>query len=47
MILKGLVRDPGYRHVVFSEKSPERVFARTLLQIWLTYETRSIRYGIL
>jgi tocopherol O-methyltransferase len=45
--LKGLIRNPGYRHFLFREKSPDRVFALTLVRIMLAYQTGSMRYGVL
>ena len=45
--IKGLIRNPDYRHFLFKEKSPDRVFALTLFRILLAYETGSMRYGIL
>ena len=45
-VLKNLIRFPDYRHFLFKEKSPDRIFALTLLRIWLAYETGSMRYAI-
>jgi tocopherol O-methyltransferase len=45
--IKGLIRNPDYRHFLFKEKSPDRVFVLTLFRILLAYETGSMRYGIL
>ncbi len=45
--IRGLIRNPDYRHFLFKGKSPDRVFALTLFRILLAYETGSMRYGIL
>ncbi len=38
-VCAGLLKTPGYRRFLFKGRSPERVFALTLLRIWLAYET--------
>jgi tocopherol O-methyltransferase len=45
--LKGIIRRPDYRRFLWGRGSTERVFARTLLRIWLAYYTGSMRYGLL
>ena len=45
--LVALVHRPDYRRFLFRGTSPERIFAVTLLRIWLAYRTGSMRYGIL
>ncbi len=42
----GLLREPSYRRFLF-RGGPNRVFALTLLRIWLAFELGSMRYGIL
>jgi tocopherol O-methyltransferase len=45
--VKGLIRNPEYRHFLFRGKSPDRIFALTLVRILLAYQMGSMRYGIL
>jgi tocopherol O-methyltransferase len=45
--IKGLIQNREYRHFLFRGKSPDRIFALTLLRILLAYQTGSMRYGIL
>jgi tocopherol O-methyltransferase len=45
--IKGLIQNPAYRHFLVRGKSPDRIFALTLLRILLAYQTGSMRYGIL
>jgi tocopherol O-methyltransferase len=45
--IRGLIRNPEYRHFLFKEKSRDRIFALTLFRILLAYETGSMRYGLL
>lgn len=46
-VARGLLREPSYRRFLFRGKSANRIFALTLLRIWLAYELGSLRYGIL
>jgi tocopherol O-methyltransferase len=46
-VLAGFFREPAYRRFLFRTGGPNRIFALTLLRIWLAYELRSMRYGIL
>jgi len=46
-VARGFVRDPAHRRFLLREGGPNRVFALTLLRIWLAYELGSMRYGIL
>lgn len=46
-VVRGLVRDPAHRRFLLRDGGPNRVFAFTLLRIWLAYELGSMRYGIL
>lgn len=46
-VVKGLFREPEYRKFLFAGKSPDRIFALTVLRIWLAYETGNMRYGLL
>jgi tocopherol O-methyltransferase len=46
-VVKGLALRPDYRRFLFAGASPDRVFALTLLRIWLAYELGSMRYGVL
>ncbi|MFO0949825.1 MAG: methyltransferase domain-containing protein [Isosphaeraceae bacterium] len=46
-VLRGLIRHREYRRFLFAGRSPDRVFARTLLRIWAAYEVGSMRYGLL
>jgi tocopherol O-methyltransferase len=41
-----LWRDPRYRAYLLSPHSRNRAFARTLLRMWLAYETTTIRYAL-
>jgi tocopherol O-methyltransferase len=45
--LGGLIRDPATRRFLFRDGGPNRIFALTLLRIWLAYELGAMRYGIL
>ena len=42
----GLLRDPAYVKFLFNSHKRNRVFALTMLRIWLAYNTGSMRYGI-
>jgi tocopherol O-methyltransferase len=46
-VARGLLREPSYRQFLVRGKSSNKVFAFTLLRIWLAYELGSLRYGIL
>ena len=46
-VVRGLLREPSYRRFLLHGQSSNRVFALTLLRIWLAYELGSMRYGIL
>jgi tocopherol O-methyltransferase len=46
-VVRGFLKEPSYRQFLLRGKSPNRVFALTLLRIWLAYESGSLRYGIL
>jgi tocopherol O-methyltransferase len=43
---KGLCRNPTYVKFLFNRHKHNRVFAVTMLRIWLAYNTGSMRYGI-
>jgi tocopherol O-methyltransferase len=43
----GLFTKPSYRQFLLRGKSSNKIFALTLLRIWLAYELGSMRYGIL
>lgn len=45
--IHGLIREREYRRFLFAGRSAERIFALTLLRIWLAYHTGSMRYGLL
>jgi cyclopropane fatty-acyl-phospholipid synthase-like methyltransferase len=45
--LIGLIRKPSYRRFLLRGKSSNKIFALTLFRIWLAYELKSMRYGIL
>jgi tocopherol O-methyltransferase len=44
--LGGLCRNPSYAKYLFNRHSRNRVFALTMLRIWLSYNIGSMRYGI-
>jgi tocopherol O-methyltransferase len=46
-VAAGIIRDPSYRRFLLRAPSRNKVFALTLLRIWLAYELGSMRYGIL
>jgi len=46
-VARGLLREPSYRQFLLWGKSSNKIFALTLLRIWLAYELGSMRYGIL
>lgn len=46
-LLAAFVRNPAHRRFLLRDGGPNRVFALTLLRIWLAYETGAMRYGLL
>ena len=46
-ILRALLRDPSYRKFLLHGQTSNKIFALTLLRIWLAYELCYMRYGIL
>jgi tocopherol O-methyltransferase len=46
-VVRGLFREPAYRQFVLRSRSSNKIFALTLLRIWLAYELGCMRYGIL
>jgi tocopherol O-methyltransferase len=46
-VARALVREPANRRYLLRDGGPNRIFALTLLRIWLAYEIGSMRYGIL
>lgn len=44
--LLGLLRKPAYAKFLFNRHKRNRIFALTMLRIWLAYNTGSMRYGI-
>jgi len=42
----GLFRNPSYAKYLFNRHSRNRVFALTMLRIWISYNIGSMRYGI-
>ncbi len=44
--LLGLCRKPAYAKYLFNRHSHNRVFALTMLRIWLAYNTGTMRYGV-
>jgi tocopherol O-methyltransferase len=46
-IASGLVWRSDYRRFLLHGKTPNRIFALTLVRIWLAYELGTMRYGIL
>jgi tocopherol O-methyltransferase len=46
-VLGALIRDPANRRFLLRDGGPNRIFALTLLRIWLAYEVGAMRYGIL
>lgn len=43
---KGLLRDPSYARFLFNRHKRNRIFALTMLRIWLAYNVGSMRYGV-
>ena len=46
-VVQGLVQNQSYRQFLFHGPSSNRIFALTLLRIWLAYQIGCMRYGIL
>lgn len=46
-LVRGLLCKPSYRQFLLHGPSTNKVFALTLLRIWLAYELGSMRYGIM
>jgi len=46
-VVQGLLQNQSYRRFMLSGTSSNKVFALTLLRIWLAYEFGCMRYGIL
>ncbi len=46
-VLRGLVGKPAYRQFLLHGPTTHKIFALTVLRIWLTYELGSMRYGIM
>ena len=46
-VVQGLLQNQSYRQFMFSGTSSNKVFALTLLRIWLAYKFGCMRYGIL
>lgn len=46
-VVSRFIRDPASRRFLFKDGGPNRIFALTLLRIWLAYEVGAMRYGIL
>lgn len=46
-LLACLIREPAHRRFLFRDGGPNRIFALTMLRIWLAYELGTMRYGIL
>jgi tocopherol O-methyltransferase len=44
--LGGLCRNPAYARFLFNRHRRNRIFALTMLRIWLAYNTGSMRYGV-
>jgi tocopherol O-methyltransferase len=45
-MMVGLVRKPGYLKFVLDPKNDNRIFALTMMRIWLAYRRGAMRYGI-
>jgi tocopherol O-methyltransferase len=46
-VARGVVRDPSYVRFLLKRGDGHKVFALTLLRIWLAYELGAMRYGML
>jgi tocopherol O-methyltransferase len=46
-IIQRLLRDPDYQRFLIHAQSLNKIFALTLLRIWLAYELGCMHYGIL
>jgi hypothetical protein len=45
--VNAFVREPASRRYLLKDGGPNRVFGLTILRIWLSYQTGTMRYGIL
>lgn len=46
-LLGALLRNPEHRRFLLRDGGPNRIFALTVLRIWLAYETGAMVYGVL
>jgi tocopherol O-methyltransferase len=46
-VARGLFREPSYRQFLLHGQTSSKIFALTVMRIWLAYELGSMRYGIL
>ena len=46
-VVAGFFREPEYRRFLFGSGNPNRIFALTLMRIWLAYSVGAMRYGII
>jgi tocopherol O-methyltransferase len=46
-VVNAFVREPASRRYLLKDGGPNRVFGLTILRIWLSYQTGTMRYGIL
>lgn len=44
-LLRALVTDPDVRQFLWNAAEPDRVFARTVVRLWLAYRVGAMRYG--
>jgi tocopherol O-methyltransferase len=44
-VLRALATDRDVRHFLWDASEPDRVFARTVLRLWLAYRVGAMRYG--
>ena len=44
--VRRLVEDPQARRFLLDPREPERIFAATMLRIWVAYRTGALRYGL-
>lgn len=45
-IVRKLATNPSYLRFLFNRHARNRIFALTILRIWLAYRTKAMRYGI-
>jgi|SRR5215469_12359815 len=45
-LAKRLARDPRCLACLFEARRQNRIFAATIIRIWLAYRTQAMRYGI-